>query len=495
MSERFYTAIDLKSFYASVECADRGLDPLTTNLVVADTSRTEKTICLAVSPSLKEHGIPGRARLFEVNEKVEDANRRRLRESGRQEFEGASVDAAQLRQNPGLRLDFLAAPPRMARYLEVSAEIYKIYLQYFAAEDMHVYSIDEVFIDLTNYLTTYGLDPEALTRKLILEVLSETGITATAGIGTNLYLCKVALDIEAKKIPPDANGVRIASLDEAGYRRELWTHAPITDFWRVGRGIAARLDRIGVATMGDLARCSLKAEDQLYQIFGKNAELLIDHAWGYEPCTMADIKSYRPANHSLSSGQVLQEPYPADKARLVAGEMAAELAMDLTEKQLVTDQIVLTVGYDAENLRDPARAAGYAGPVKTDFYGRQVPRHAHGSQRLPAPGSGRSAIRDAVWQVFDRTVDPELLIRRITVAALNVVSRSVQEAAPRQLNFFTDMAGSAAEQETARREQALQEAAASLRQRYGKNVLFQAADLQEGATALQRNRQIGGHRA
>lgn len=495
LTERTYVAIDLKSFYASVACVELGRDPLTTNLVVADESRTEKTICLAVSPSLKQYGVPGRARLFEVHEIVDDVNRRRLRMSGRTALAGGSTDDRELRSHPELAVEFIAAPPQMARYLEVSADIYKVYLQYFAPEDMHVYSVDEVFIDITDYLETYRLGPEALVRKLILEVLEKTGVTATAGIGTNLYLCKVALDVEAKKIPPDENGVRIASLDEMSYRRQLWTHRPLTDFWRIGRGTAGRLDRLGVETMGDLARASLQAEDQLYRLFGRNAELLIDHAWGYEPCTMADIKAYRPANHSISSGQVLQRPYPYDQARLVAGEMADELAMDLTEKQLVTDQVVLTVGYDAENLRDPARAHRYEGPVKNDYYGRPVPKHAHGSEKLPVPTAGRTAIHDAVLRIFDRAVDPDLLVRRLTVAAGRVLSRKEAEEAPRQMDFFSDGGAEGQGQQRDRRDQALQEAAAVLRERYGKGVLFHACDLQEGATALERNRQIGGHRA
>ena len=494
MPERIYAAIDLKSFYASVECADQGLDPLAANLVVADAARTEKTICLAVSPSLKALGVPGRPRLFEVYERLEDVNRKRLRESGRTEFAGKSDNAGELRLHPELECSFIIAVPRMARYLEVSTEIYKIYLKYFAPEDMHVYSIDEVFIDLTNYLRTYGLSPEALTRQLIREVLSATGITATAGIGSNLYLCKVALDIEAKKMPADEYGVRIAQLDEQSYRRQLWDHRPITDFWRVGRGIASRLDRLGVETMGDLARCSVQAEKQLYEQFGRNAELLIDHAWGYEPCTMADIKAYRPANRSLGSGQVLQRPYTAEEARVVAGEMADEVVAALTEKDLVTDQLVLTVSYDAQNLLDPDRAARYSGPVKKDYYGRPVPKHAHGSENLTRPGSARSAVRGAVLRIYDRVINPDLLVRRLTVAANHTRRREEVDAAPRQLNFFEDSA-MLEEQETERKEQALQKAAAALRERYGSGVLFHASDLQECATGLERSRQIGGHRA
>ena len=491
MGKRVYAAIDLKSFYASVECADRHLNPLTTNLVVADLSRTEKTICLAVSPSLKAYGIGGRARLFEVLQKIEDVNRRRLLLHGAASFEGSSTDADVLSMHPEYQVKFLAARPRMARYLDVSTEIYKIYLKYFAPEDMHVYSVDEVFIDMTNYIKTYGMDAVALTRRLIAEVLAETGITATAGIGTNLYLSKVALDIEAKKIKPDREGVRIACLDEQEYRRRLWDHQPLTDFWRIGRGIRRRLDHLNINTMGDLARFSLQAEDELYRIFGRNAELLIDHAWGYEPCTMADIKAYRPSHRSLGSGQVLKEPYPADKARLVAGEMADALAMELTEKQLRALGVTLTVGYDAENLRN-AGAGEFAGQVKNDFYGRPVPKHAHGSENFSIPTATRSALHEAVLRIFDRTVDPLLLIRRLNVTASEVISCDESSQRPVQMNFFE--AGTA-DREKSEREQALQEVAASLRERFGTNVLFFAADLEDGATALDRGRQIGGHRA
>lgn len=489
MQNRIYVAIDLKSFYASVECADRHLNPLTTNLVVADTDRTEKTICLAVSPALKAYGIGGRARLFEVLQKIDDVNRRRLLTAGLAAFRGSSCDAAALASHPEMQVKFLAARPRMARYLEVSTEIYKIYLQYFAPEDMHVYSVDEVFIDITDYIKTYGLRPKALTRRLIAEVLEKTGITATAGIGTNLYLAKVALDIEAKKIQPDADGVRIALLDEIQYRRRLWDHRPLRDFWRIGGGISAKLRQFGIDTMGDLARCSLQAEDALYRQFGKNAELLIDHAWGYEPCTMADIKAYRPANRSLGSGQVLKKPYPAPQARLVAGEMADALALELTEKKLLASEITLTVSYDAENLR---HAADYAGEVKEDFYGRPVPKHAHGSEKFPLPAAGRSTLHEAVMRIFDRTVDPRLLIRRLTVTAGSIKDADDDSAHRQQLNFFSapDLS-----QQHDGREQALQETAAALRKRFGKNVLFFAADLEEGATTLERGSQIGGHLA
>ena len=421
MTERTYLAIDLKSFYASVECVERGLDPLTTNLVVADASRTEKTICLAVSPSLKAYGIPGRARLFEVVQRVKEVNAQRKMLAPGRTFSGESCDAARLAASPDLAASYITATPRMAHYIDYSTRIYDIYLHYVAPEDIHVYSIDEVFMDVTPYLATYGLSARELAQKIILDVLHTTGITATAGIGSNLYLCKVAMDIVAKHAKPDQHGVRIAKLNEMTYRRLLWAHRPLTDFWRVGRGYAKKLEAYGLFTMGDIARCSIgKANDLynenlLYRLFGVNAELLIDHAWGWEPCTMADIKSYRPAANSLGAGQVLQCPYPFDKALLVAQEMADQLVLDLLEKGLATDQIVLTVGYDIENLSDPARRQDYRGAVTTDFYGRRVPRHAHGTAALGGHTASAKRIIHAVTDLFRRIVDPHLLVRRITL--------------------------------------------------------------------------------
>lgn len=502
MKQHTYIAIDLKSFYASVECRERGLDPLDTNLVVADESRTDKTICLAVTPALKAYGIPGRARLFEVRQKVRSANAERRQRLGGREFSGASHLDSKLREDPSLALDFLIAPPRMAYYMEYSTRIYSIYMKYVAQEDVIVYSIDEVFIDVTPYLDTYGLSPRDLAMKMILEVLKTTGITATAGIGTNLYLCKVAMDVMAKHIPADENGVRIAELDEMTYRQELWSHRPITDFWRVGRGYARKLASCGLYTMGDVARCSEQNEDLLYQLFGKNAELLIDHAWGWEPCTVEAVKAYRPENNSISSGQVLHCPYDAEKAKLVLREMADALSLDLVEKKLVTDQIVITVGYDIENLTDPQRRERYQGEVVTDHYGRQVPKHARGTANLEGLSSSTQKILEAVSALYDRIVDKNLLVRRMNLTANHVIEEGAapkQEEVYEQLDLFTDYeaeeARKRAEAQKLERERRLQEAAISIKKRFGKNALLKGMNLQEGATARDRNSQIGGHKA
>ncbi len=494
MADRTYIAIDLKSFYASVECVERGLDPLTTNLVVADPTRTEKTICLAVTPSLKAYGISGRARLFEVVQRVEQINALRLSAAPKRQFSGSSCSARELKKDPALKLDYIVAPPRMARYMQVSTEIYRIYLRSVAPEDIHVYSIDEVFIDATGYLRTYGLTPEAFARKLILDVLNQTGITATAGIGTNLYLCKIAMDITAKHMPADRNGVRIAALDERSYREKLWAHRPLTDFWRVGRGISRKLEARGMYTMGDIARCSEENEDLLYRLFGVNAELLIDHAWGWEPCTIAQIKRFRPQSNSLSSGQVLTVPYPFDKARLVVREMADLLALDLVRKRLVTDQMVLTVGYDVENLLDPVRRAAYHGPVTSDGYGRQVPKAAHGTIGLGRRTSSTRIITEAVTELFERIVDPELTVRRMYVVA-GRVTREEDVTAPEyeQMDLFA-----AEEQQTQQklaRERRMQEAMLSIKNKYGKNAILRGMNFEDGATARERNSQVGGHKA
>lgn len=500
MADPCYLAIDLKSFYASVECVARGLDPLRTHLVVADKSRTEKTICLAVSPTLKAYGIPGRARLFEVVQRVAAVNAARRAAAGRQ-LSGSSCDADALRKEPALALDYIIAPPRMALYMQTSAQIYQIYLKYIAPEDLHVYSIDEVFIDAAPYLHT-GLTPRALAMQIILDVYRTTGITATAGIGTNLYLAKIAMDIEAKHTQPDANGVRIAELDELQYRKTLWQHRPLTDFWRVGPGIARKLEAKGIYTMGDLARCSAGApdafynEELLYRMFGVNAELLIDHAWGWEPCTMADIKSYRPASSSVGSGQVLQCAYRADKARLVLREMADALALDLFERGLVTDQLVLTVGYDAEGLSAPGAQIRYCGPVTTDRYGRRTPKPAHGSENLGAPTASVRQITQAASALFDRVVDPALPVRRIYLTANHTLPREqAAQAEYRQLDFLSDEAQTQSEQLRLARESRMQEAILAIRHKYGKNAIVKAMSFQDGATARQRNGQIGGHRA
>ena len=507
MGERTYIAADLKSFYASVECVERGLDPLTTHLVVADSRRTEKTICLAVSPSLKAYGIPGRARLFEVVQRVREVNaQRQLAAPGRQ-LTGSSSSAAALKAEPCLAVDYIVAPPRMALYMKRSTEIYGVYLKYIAPEDMIAYSIDEVMMDVTGYLALYGLTARELAMKMILDVLRTTGITATAGIGTNLYLCKIAMDIGAKRIQPDKNGVRIAELDEMSYRRTLWTHRPITDFWRVGRGYARKLEAHGLYTMGDIARCSVGGPNDfhnpelLYRLFGVNAELLIDHAWGWEPCTVADIKAYRPESSSIGSGQVLQEPYTFEKARLVVREMADALALELVDKGLVTNQLTLTVGYDIDNLRDPALRKSYRGEVTTDRYGRSVPKHAHGTANLPSCTASTRQIIQASLALFDRIMDKNLLSRRIYLTANRVVSESdaSQADAPQQLDLFTDYAAQQAQRELEARqlekERSIQETVLSIKKKYGKNAILKGMNLEEGATARDRNGRIGGHKA
>lgn len=507
MKNRIYIAIDLKSFYASVECMERGLDPLTTNLVVADASRTEKTICLAVSPSLKAYGIPGRARLFEVVQKVKEVNAARLRNAPGRAFSGTSFSDTELKCSPTLSIDYIAAPPRMARYIEYSTQIYNIYLKYIAPEDIHVYSIDEVFIDATDYLSTYNLSARELTTKMILDVLKTTGITATAGIGTNLYLSKVAMDIQAKHITADINGIRIAELDEMSYRRSLWSHQPLTDFWRVGKGYARKLEDHGLFTMGDIAKCSLGkptdyySENLLYKLFGINAELLIDHAWGWEPCTIADIKAYKPSTNSLGSGQVLHSAYTYDKAKLIVLEMTDLLVLDLVDKRLVTDQLVLTVGYDIENLTDPKIKKSYHGAITTDHYGRSVPKSAHGSINIGKHTSSTRLILDAVTELYERIVDKTLLVRRVNITANHVVDETAIQNTNsfEQLDLFTDYAAVQAKKEDEKalltREKNVQKAMIEIKKKYGKNAILKGMNLEEGATTLSRNKQIGGHKA
>lgn len=541
-----YISIDLKSFYASVECMERGLDPLNTNLVVADASRTQKTICLAVSPSLKAYGIPGRARLFEVEQKVKEANARRQTRAPKNILDGKSVFATELNENPNLAIDYIAAKPRMALYMSKSTQIYDVYLRYIAPEDIYAYSVDEVFIDASGYLKTYGLNAHDFARLLVREVFKETGITATAGIGPNLYLCKIAMDIGAKHTEADADGVRIAELDEYSYRRLLWDHRPITDFWRVGRGYAKKLAKKSIFTMGDIARCSLGTssdyynEDLLYKMFGVNAELLIDHAWGYEPCTLAEVKSYRPQRKSLVSGQVLQNAYTYEKTRIVVREMMELLALDLVDKGLLTNQIVLTVGYDIENLSDPERRKAYKGEITVDGYGREVPKHAHGTGNLPFSTASTKLTTDCVLEVFDRVVDESLLTRRISITANNLVLESeykreseVASAEPEQISMFDMLAGGDDSQAPERvsskeatvyseqdkpnstmvaesilgstgndndedaleKEKQVQEAMLKIKKRFGKNAILKGTNLQEGATAKERNAQIGGHKA
>lgn len=502
-----YIAIDLKSFYASVECKARNLDPLTTNLVVADAERTKKTICLAVSPSLKKYGIPGRPRLFEVVQKVQEANAQRRMKAPNGKCTGRSYRSEELEQHPELEIDYIVAPPRMAHYVEVSTQIYDVYLKYIAPEDIHVYSIDEVFIDVTHYLDTYGMTARELASKMIQNVLEETGITAAAGIGTNLYLCKVAMDIVAKHVEPDEHGVRIAELDEMTYRRLLWNHRPLTDFWRVGRGYRKKLEENGLFTMGDIARCSLGGpqdfhnEELLYKLFGVNAELLIDHAWGWEPVTIDLIKAYKPSTNSISSGQVLQCPYDFEKGKLIVREMTDLLVLDLVEKRLVTDQIVLTIGYDIDNLTNPDIRKSYKGEITTDHYGRKVPKHAHGTANLGRQTSSTKLIMDAVMDLYDRIVNPKLLVRRVTVVANRLVDeKEVQEkAAYEQLNLFTNYEAVLKEREKEEaalsKERKLQEAMLQVKKKYGKNAILKGTNLQEGATTIERNNQIGGHRA
>ena len=541
-----YISIDLKSFYASVECMERGLDPLNTNLVVADASRTQKTICLAVSPSLKAYGIPGRARLFEVEQKVKEANARRQTRAPKNILDGKSVFATELHENPCLAIDYIAAKPRMALYMSKSTQIYDVYLRYIAPEDIYAYSVDEVFIDASGYLKTYGLNAHDFARLLVREVFKETGITATAGIGPNLYLCKIAMDIGAKHTEADADGVRIAELDEYSYRRLLWDHRPITDFWRVGRGYAKKLAKKSIFTMGDIARCSLGTssdyynEDLLYKMFGVNAELLIDHAWGYEPCTLAEVKSYRPKRKSLVSGQVLQNAYTYEKTRIVVREMMELLALDLVDKGLLTNQIVLTVGYDIENLSDPERRKAYKDEITVDGYGREVPKHAHGTGNLPFSTASTKLTTDCVLEVFDRVVDESLLTRRISITANNLVLESeykreseVASAEPEQISMFDMLAGGDDSQAPERvsskeatvyseqdkpnstmvaesilgstgndndedaleKEKQVQEAMLKIKKRFGKNAILKGTNLQEGATAKERNAQIGGHKA
>ncbi len=495
--QRQYIAIDLKSFYASVECRDRGLDPLTTNLLVADGTKTEKTICLAVSPSLKAYGIGGRARLFEAVQKVKEANNARRARAPGGRLVGESYDANALARDPRLAVTYLVAPPQMARYMQISTQIYNVYLKYIAPEDIHVYSIDEVFIDATCYLRTYRCTAHELALCMIRDVLATTGITATAGIGTNLYLAKIAMDIMAKKMPPDKDGVRIAELDEMTYRRQLWGHTPLTSFWRVGRGIAKKLEQYGMYTMGDVARYSVQYEDLLYRLFGVNAELLIDHAWGWEPCLLSDIKAYRPRSNSISQGQVLSCPYDAQKTRLIVHEMIDLLALELVEKRLVTDQLVLDIGYDIENMKN-----GYHGEVITDPYGREIPKYAHGTGNIGFYTSSSSYLTKTLLELFDRIMDPHLTVRRVNITACRILPEAeapARNAGGEQLDIFTDPEAfeheRQAEEEKLARERRRQEAIIGLKQKYGKNAVLKGLNFEEGATTIERNGQIGGHKA
>ena len=494
--QKVYISIDLKSFYASVECKERGLNPMTTNLVVADSSRTEKTICLAVSPSLKSYGIPGRARLFEVVQKVKQINSERKRRAPNQTFSGRSYNDVELKNNPDLELDYITAPPRMAYYMKYSTNIYNIYLKYFSSEDIYAYSVDEIFCDITKYLKYYKMTARELVTKVIQDVYETTGITATAGIGTNLYLCKVAMDIVAKHVEPDKNGVRIAGLDEMAYRKYLWNHRPITDFWRVGKGYAKRLEKYRMYTMGDVARMSVENEDLLYKLFGVNAELLIDHSWGWEPTTIQSIKAYKPMSNSISSGQVLHCPYDCKKTKLIVKEMTELLTLELVEKRLITSQLVLTIGYDIENLKDKTISDGYNGEITVDRYGRSIPKHAHGTINLDHKTSSTKIIMDAVMHLFDRIINEKLLVRRINITANNVVNENLAEndESYEQVDLFTNYEELNKKREKEHAEKEIQKAMINIKKKYGKNAIIKGMNLEEGGTTIERNNQIGGHK-
>ena len=490
-----YACIDLKSFYASVECTDRRMDPLNTNLVVADASRTEKTICLAVSPALKAIGVPGRPRLFEVVQKVQQENMRRLQRAPGHRFTGGSCFADALARDSSLKLEYVIAPPKMARYIKVSTEIFQIYLGYVSPEDIYIYSVDEAFLDLTNYLDSYQSTAHDLVLRMVRDVVARTGITATAGIGSNLYLAKIAMDIVAKKMPADEDGVRIAELDEMSYRRQLWSHRPLTDFWRIGSGTARKLEREFIYTMGDLARYSEWNAAKLYKLFGVNAELLIDHAWGWEPCTLAAIKGYRPENHSVSQGQVLPGPYSAEMGRLICREMTEQLVLDLVSKGLVCDQLVLTVGYDDSGIPE-----NFDGVLEQNRYGKTLPKQAHGSVNLGKQTASSMVLTAAAVQLWDRIVDSRLLVRRMYVVANHVIpEQDAKSNQPLQYGLFEDAEAAERrqkkEESAQKREKSLQKAVISLKGRYGKNAVLKGMNLEEGATAVERNKQVGGHRA
>ena len=495
--DKVYIAIDLKSFYASVECQERGLNPLTTNLVVADSSRTEKTVCLAVSPSLKQYGIPGRARLFEVIQKVNDINEQRKINAPGHKFTCSSYDDIALKKNKDLELSYIIAPPRMKYYMDYSTKIVNIYLKWFAIEDIYVYSIDEVFIDATHYLQTYKMTPRELVTKVIKNVYDETGITATAGIGTNLYLSKIAMDIVAKHTQADKNGVRIAGLDEISYRKYLWGHKPITDFWRVGKGIAKKLEHNGMFTMGDVARMSEKDEELLYKLFGINAELLIDHAWGYEPCTIESIKSYKPVMNSLSSGQVLHCPYNYEDTKLIVKEMTELLTLDLVKKDLITSKLVLTIGYDIDNLKKPEISQNYFGEITLDHYGRNVPKHAHGTINIDHKTSSTKIITNAVMELYEKIMNKNLLVRRINITAADVVNEEDYKKAKQyeQMDMFIDYNELEKKRYKEVSERALQKAVLNIKSKYGKNSILKGMNFIEGGTTIERNGQIGGHKS
>ena len=494
--DNIYIAIDLKSFYASVECQERGLDPLKTNLVVADSSRTEKTICLAVSPSLKQYGIPGRARLYEVIQKVKEINAKRKFNAPNHTFTCASYDDTALKNNPDLELSYIIAPPRMSYYMQYSTKILNIYLRWFSIEDIYVYSIDEVFIDITHYLKTYNCTPRQLATKVIRDVLKETGITATCGIGTNMYLAKVAMDIVAKHVESDKFGVRIAGLDEPAYRKYLWNHKPLKDFWRVGKGISQKLEKNGMFTMGDVALQSVKDDEKLYKLFGINAELLIDHAWGFEPCTIDSVKSYKPVTNSLSSGQVLKEPYNYAQTRLIVKEMAELLSLDLVKKDLITSKLVLDIGYDICNLSKSLNTS-YDGEIKLDYYGREVPKHAHGTINIDHKTSSTKILTEKFVELFDKIINRNLYVRRVTLSACDIVNEEDYKniLVYEQMNMFIDYNKLAKERQKEREEKALQKTVLNIKERYGKNAILKGMNFEKSGTTIERNGQIGGHRS
>lgn len=492
--DKVYIAIDLKSFYASVECQERGLNPLTTNLVVADNSRTEKTICLAVSPSLKQYGISSRARLYEVIQKVNEINKKRKLNAPRHNFSCSSYDDIALKNNPDLELSYIVAPPRMSYYIKYSTKIYNIYLKWFSAEDIYVYSIDEVFIDITPYLQAYNMTPRELATKVIKNVFSETGITATCGIGTNLYLCKVAMDIVAKHTKPDENGVRIAGLDELSYRKLLWDYKPLTDFWRIGHGISSKLEANNIFTMGDIARASIDNEELLYKLFGINAELLIDHSWGYEPCTIRSIKSYKPANKSISSGQVLHSPYNYEDTKLIVKEMTELLTLDLVKKNLITSKIVLTIGYDVENIKNDEIRNAYTGEIVFDHYGRKVPKHSQGTVNIDHKTSSTKIITKKVMELYDNIINRNLLVRRINITACDVANEKDYKNYE-QMNMFIDYSEIEKQKEEESSEKKLQKAVIDIKSKFGKNSILKGMDFMTAGTTIERNNQIGGHKS
>ena len=497
--EKVYMCIDLKSFYASVECIERGLDPLNTNLVVADESRTEKTVCLAITPSLKQYGLGGRARLFEVIQKVKSINYERRKNNNYKKFSSKSFLDSELKKDRTLELDFIIAPPQMKKYMKYSTNIYKIYLKYLAPEDIFVYSIDEVFCDITTYLSMYQMTAKELVSKIIKDVYDTTGITATAGIGTNMYLAKVCMDIVAKHKEPNEIGVRIAEIDEMSYRKLLWNHKPLTSFWRVGKGIADKLEKNGLYTMGDVARCSLNNENLLYKLFGVNAELLIDHAWGWEPTTIEEVKAYKPERNSISSGQVLHSPYKYENAKLIVREMIDLLSLDLTDKHLVTKQLVLDIGYDIENLTNPAIKKMYNGEITIDNYGREVPKHSHGTINLDYNTSSSKVLSKKCIELYDRIVNKNLLIRKINITACNIIDEDIveKEVVHEQLNLFSSSDDSEQKIEDKKRQKEdnkLQHVLLDIKNKYGKNSILKGMNLEEGGTTIDRNNQVGGHK-